>query len=422
MTFLKNAELQPIVEEPWIDNHVPGAVGAIMDWILAYSIRPNPMLALGVALTVVGTVIGRKIKGPQDSATHLYMIMLAPTGFGKDDPLNCGRRLLTAFDENLLGPDEFVSSQGIWRFLKNQPLCCCFVDELGEQLALINDQKGNGFVSMVFGTLKKCYNGWSDVRTAAKADADMVIIRSPAPSIIGAGTPESFFRALRSKDLESGFVNRLVVLPFEGHKKPAEKMRTVPAEPPKELLDRLHSLPRLQFLDTTLDGKLPEPLTLPWADDGAGEVYLEFSKKMDAIQEAGDENKKDLAQRVCENSIRIANNIAVGRHARALGKRDIEFAIDLCERSFEAIVGGVERYMFERFEFPRLCEVVFNKIVASGGKMSDRDLKRVFRNNQSWGNELDRALRYLKEEERIARSDNVGDSNHKSPGWVVKKE
>ena len=141
-----------------------------------------------------------------------------------------------------------------------------------------------------------------------------------------------------------------------------------------------------------------------------------------AIQEAGDENKKDLAQRVCENSIRIANNIAIGRHARALGKRDIEFAIDLCERSFDAIVGGVERYMFERFEFPRLCEVVFNKIVASGGKMSDRDLKRVFRNNQSWGNELDRALRYLKEEERIAPSDNVGGSNHKSPGWVIKKE
>ena len=86
-----------------------------------------------------------------------------------------------------------------------------------------------------------------------------------------------------------------------------------------------------------------------------------IARRIHAIQEAGDENKKDLAQRVCENSIRIANNIAIGRHARALGKRDIEFAIDLCERSFDAIVGGVERYMFERFEFPRLCEVVFTR-------------------------------------------------------------
>src|SRR5262249_46325260 len=176
---------QPLVEEPWVDNKVPGAVGAITDWIIAYSIRPNPMMALGVALTVVGTVIGRRVKGPQDGATHLYMIMLAPTGFGKDDPLNCGRRLLTAFDESLIGPDEFVSSQGLWRCLTKQPLCCCFVDELGEQIALINDQKGNGFVSMVFSTLKKCYNAWSDVRTAAKAGQDSEVIRSPAPSIIG---------------------------------------------------------------------------------------------------------------------------------------------------------------------------------------------------------------------------------------------
>jgi hypothetical protein len=140
--FLKNPALQPVVEEPWIDNRVPGTVGAITDWILAYSIRPNPVMALGVALTVVGTVVGRKVQGPQDGATHLYMIMLAPTAFGKDDPLNCGRRLLTAFDEQLIGPDEFVSSQGVWRFLKAHPLCCCFVDELGEQFALINDQKG----------------------------------------------------------------------------------------------------------------------------------------------------------------------------------------------------------------------------------------------------------------------------------------
>jgi hypothetical protein len=94
---------QPLAEEPWIGNRVPGTVGAITDWILAYSIRPNPMMALGVALVIVGTVIGRRIKGPQDAATHLYMIMLAPTGFGKDDPLNCGRRLLTAFEEKFAG-------------------------------------------------------------------------------------------------------------------------------------------------------------------------------------------------------------------------------------------------------------------------------------------------------------------------------
>jgi hypothetical protein len=417
--FLKNSALQPTVEEPWVDNRVPGTVGAITDWILAYSIRPNPVMALGVALTVVGTVIGRRVQGPQDSATHLYMIILAPTGFGKDDPLNCGRRLLTAFDEGLIGPDEFVSSQGLWRFLKSKPLCCCFVDELGEQIALINDQKGNGFVSMIFGTLKKCFNAWSDVHTPAKADADSEIIRCPAPSIVGAGTPESVFRPLQGKDLSGGFVNRLIFLPFEGHKKPPEKMRTVPANPPRELIDRLHALPRVTVHDYVGGKKLPKPLIIPWADDGAADVYLEFSRRMDAVQEEGDDNRRDLSQRVCENAVRIANIIAIGRGARAVSKPDIQFGIQLMEQSFETVTGGVERYMFERFEFPRMCEAVFNEIVASGNRMSVRELYRVFRNHQAWGNELERACRYLEAEGRIERREDLGNGNRKSPGWVV---
>jgi hypothetical protein len=90
--------------------------------------------------------------------------------------------------------------------------------------------------------------------------------------------------------------------------------------------------------------------------------------------------------------------------------------------SFEAVVGGVERYMFERFEFPRMCEAVYNKIIANGKRISDRDLKRAFRNNQAWGNELRRACDYLMEEGRIEWLDNIGTSNRPSPGWKAVEE
>jgi hypothetical protein len=261
--------IQPGVEEPWVDNRVPGAVGAITDWINAQSLRPFPIFALGAAIVVVGTIIGRKVRGPQGGPTHLYMIGLLPTGWGKDGPLGGALRLLTAFDESLIGPDQFVSSQGVYRQLIAQPLCCCIVDELGEQIELLNDQSGNGFVTMVFSTLKIAYNGWKDVRTAATAHSDSKIIRCPAPSILGAGTPEEFFRALKAKDLKGGFVNRLLVLPFEGHRKPPEKIRTATVEPPQALLDRLRALPRLGVLESSLDKKLPAPMDIPWADDGA---------------------------------------------------------------------------------------------------------------------------------------------------------
>jgi hypothetical protein len=286
---------------------------------------------------------------------------------------------------------------------------------------LINDQKGNGFVSMVFSTLKKCYNGWSDVRTAAKAGEDSEIIRCPAPSIIGAGVPEAFFAALRSKDLSGGFMNRLLILPFEGHRKPPEKKRTVPPEPPQELVDRLKALPRLEVLDDRLDGKLPEPISIPFADDGAEEVYFNLSRKMDEVQRTGNQNQKDLSQRVPEQAARVATNIAVGRGARAVWKPDMEFAEDFVMKSFDAMNGGVEKWMREHLEFPRFCEAVYNKIL-SAKEMTRRELKRTFRNNQAWGNELDRALDQLVEEERISFHKNLGGSNNSSPGYRIRED
>ena len=43
---------------------VPGLLGEIIDWITATSRRPNRVLALGAAVTVVGTLIGRRAAGP----------------------------------------------------------------------------------------------------------------------------------------------------------------------------------------------------------------------------------------------------------------------------------------------------------------------------------------------------------------------
>jgi hypothetical protein len=149
--------------------------------------------------------------------------------------------------------------------------------------------------------------------------------------------------------------------------------------------------------------------------------YLSFSRRIDEIQDGGgNENQRDLSQRVCENAIRIATIVAVGRGAMAVGKRDIEFGIELAERSFDAVVGGVEHYMFERFEFPRMVEAVYNKIASAGGKISGRDLNRAFRNHQAWGNELKRALDQPVAEERIVPCANVGYSNRQSPGWMIK--
>ena len=88
------------------------------------------MLALGVASVVIGTLIGRRIEGPTESATHLYLILLAPTGYGKDHPLQAGPALMEAAGRpDLLGPQGWASAPGFENRLKRGPLLVCFVDE-----------------------------------------------------------------------------------------------------------------------------------------------------------------------------------------------------------------------------------------------------------------------------------------------------
>jgi len=197
-------------------TYVPGLVGDITDWIVSGARRPNRLMAFGVALAIGGTLISRRIMGPTESATHLYVIIIGRSGRGKDWPLQCGERLMTELDlGDLVGPGEWASSPGLWLRLKRNPVLICFVDELGDELALVNGQNGNPFVSKIIGTLKKCYNAFSIQHTAEKVSAESDKIVWPAPSIVGAATVQKFFSSLTPSDLESGFANRLYVIPSD---------------------------------------------------------------------------------------------------------------------------------------------------------------------------------------------------------------
>src|SRR5262249_1106718 len=75
-------------------TYVPGLVGDATEWMVKCSRHPNRMMALGSSLAVVGTILGRLIMGPTGGATHLFVTILLPSGYGKDTPLRCGAKLV----------------------------------------------------------------------------------------------------------------------------------------------------------------------------------------------------------------------------------------------------------------------------------------------------------------------------------------
>jgi hypothetical protein len=411
-------------------TYVPGLVGQIVEWIVTGARRPNRVMALGVALGVVGTLIGRRVEGPTGNATHLYVFILAPTGWGKDYPLWCGNRLMIAVGaQSLLGPGEFVSGRGIIKYLKRNPLTLCIVDELGDVFQLINGQQDNPWVTDLMGHFKKLYNSWEIINTAETMKDATVAINHPAVTIVGACTAQALFEALKPRDIEGGFANRAMLLPFEGFKRPPE--RDVPEgaeEPPEALVAELRRLMGLRP-DLLLDRKSDEiGVALPvlpkdrekirWGSDEAKAAYFEFSREIDQWEDKS-RRKFELGMRAAENAVRCATIVAGGCWSPAVDVGDIGWALKWSRVSFNAADGGVEKYMRDYYEFPKFCERVLEFIRSQNGFASNRELGRAFRRNMKRGDELDKALNQLEKEGHIRSGSRQGSRGPAAQGYGV---
>ena len=85
-------------------TYVSGLVGDIVEWIVRGAHRPNRMMALGSALTTVGTLIGHRVyRSKWECYTYIYPRPCA-FGMGKDRPLQAGPKLLDAIGRSDLMP------------------------------------------------------------------------------------------------------------------------------------------------------------------------------------------------------------------------------------------------------------------------------------------------------------------------------
>ena len=123
-------DVEPEPEAPASDDdlddvgsiEIPGAVGAIKDWILACSDQPAPPLALGAALTFVGALAGRLYASPTDLRTNIYALGMAPTGVGKDVARKCIKSLVSkALPSGRMLGNEIKSGAGLRDEVKDNP-------------------------------------------------------------------------------------------------------------------------------------------------------------------------------------------------------------------------------------------------------------------------------------------------------------
>ena len=370
-----------------------GLVGQIALWIIQTSRRPQPMLALGSALAIVGTALGQRVYGPTGSSTALYVLGLAPTGAGKDRPLKaCVGALGDAGLERLIGPGEFISMPAVINSLVSRPVSLAAMDEFGSFLKRINNKRASGFEASIGKALRTFWSaGFERIMTPEWAGREREMIFAPSLSIFGVSTPDEFLESVASGDVKNGTLNRFLVLPMAGHvrdRKPAvESLRL-----PDELVAGLRRLRGEGAGNVPVDVCAPAmpdgvpPLKLGWEDAFAERVWTELiTARMDEVI-AGPDGKggedADFIVRVAEQAIRVATIIAAGRGADTVDLPDLLWGFELAARSADALMTAFRSHVptsdhAERLEFVE--QVIRKEGTISRSRLTNLTRRRVDR-------------------------------------------
>jgi hypothetical protein len=76
--------------------HVEGALKLFVEYATCSAVSPQPFLALGAGICLLGAIAGRRYRTPTDLRSNIYAIGIADSGGGKDHARRCAKRAIYA--------------------------------------------------------------------------------------------------------------------------------------------------------------------------------------------------------------------------------------------------------------------------------------------------------------------------------------
>lgn len=363
------------------DGKLPGLLGDIAGWIMATARRPNPVLAMGAAVTVLGTLAGRRAAGPTLSGTHLYMINLADSGTGKDHVLQQIPCLLEAANApQLLGPGKFMSETSMVNALKRQACCLCPMDEFGVFLKKINSPRASSHEMGMSSFLREAWGrSFKAMVTPEWGGRPSETIHAPAMSIYGVSTPKEFFDALTGDDVVNGFMNRFLML--DGNTKVADADPSAdPLQVPAALAGDLVEF--YQRINRNTPGEISNPfgpvrpaVTIGWGT-GARECWETMKAEIEPLTEEAETGS--FWRRTVEIALRLATIRALGNYSAQIELADMIWARDIASASALQMKELAGEHMASTYRVA-LRNRIFGFVKRSARKVSRTEIQRFLR-------------------------------------------
>ena len=311
---------------------VPGFINAVIDHTLEASPYPNPMMAFAGALALMSLLTARKVRDPGDNRTNLYILGLAYSSAGKDQPRKTNTKILCDIGlAGLLG-GRFASGEGLEDTLAAKPAMLYQTDEIDGMLRSINNAR-DGRHEAIMGTLLTLYsssNSALPIRSRANV-TDPGSIDQPSLTMFGTAIPNYFYGALSERMLSNGFFARMLILEggLRGH---GQEPGIVPL--PQHLIDLARWWAEYRSSGGNLHNQHPVPTVIEQTE-GAKRILIETrlhsDDQYDQAQLNGDIVGTTVWGRVSEQSRKLSLLYAVSANHKypLIDEAAAEWAVQL---------------------------------------------------------------------------------------------
>ena len=367
---------------------VDGALRLFIDYATRTAVSPQPFLALGAALCLIGAVAGRRYRTPTDLRSNLYAIGIADSGGGKDHARRCVKRLLFAAGlERYLGGEDFASSVGLLTSLQLHPARLFQVDEFGQFLRLVLNPRAPFHKAAIWTELTKLFTSAAEPYIGSEyADQNQkprTTIQQPCACVWGVTVPAPFWSALEGGALADGSLARFLVF-LTDDDYPERNDAPAVAEPPPELVAALQAI-AAGNPDHDHGGNLATgmqagaaiiPYTVPLTVEAEAVMATVRRDATELLRSNRGTYATAMFGRYAENTAKLAMLTAVSRNPAApiTEARDIAWAARLVEHCIGTLLREADRRVADNETEARHKKML--EVIRAGRRLSRTELVR----------------------------------------------
>jgi hypothetical protein len=301
------------------------------------------------AIGLMAGLVGRQYNVSGVGLNH-YLILLAKTGTGKEgivggiDRLTNAVRKSVPMVDNFSGPSAFASGPALVKYMSESPCFLSVLGEFGLTLQQICDPKAMGAHVSLRHALLDLYqkSGWhSTLKASVYSDKEKNtdLVRSPALSVLGESTPETFLEGLSEHHIADGLIPRFTIREYTGN---------------RPYLNENNGFPPAESLIRSLTDLVTIVLTMQ-ANEAHVDVVLDAKSKVlsdafekettDLINNSSNQLLTQLWNRAHLKVLKLAALIAVGcnYNAPVITERHFNWAMAFVKQDIATLLNRFEK-------------------------------------------------------------------------------